>query len=177
MTARLPPLALLLGTGGLVPFLACGLGSVTAGGAVPADRALLALVEYAAIILSFLGAVHWGLALAGAGFAARDGLGESEAAQGGAVRSGTERARLALGVLPALVGWAALLVSVAAAPAIALALLIAGFLATTAVEARAAADGLVPAGYMRMRWGLTLVVVVVLALVLLSRVSGIVVRL
>ena len=59
MNARLPPLALLLGVGGLVPFLACGLGSVTAGGAVPADRALLALVEYAAIILSFLGAVHW----------------------------------------------------------------------------------------------------------------------
>ncbi len=167
MTTRLPPLALLLGMGGLVPFLACGLGSVVAGGAVPADRALLALVEYAAIILSFLGAVHWGLALAGAGVAARGGL----------ERSGTERARLALGVLPALIGWAALLVSVAAAPAIALALLIAGFLATTAVEARAAADGLVPSGYMRMRWGLTLVVVVVLALVLLSRVSGIVVRL
>ena len=163
MNARLSPLALLLGLGGLVPFLACGLGSVTAGGAVPADRALLALVEYAAIILSFLGAVHWGLALAGSG--------------GVAGQDRTERARLALGVLPALVGWASLLVSVAAAPAIALALLIAGFLATTAVEARAAADGLVPAGYMRLRWGLTLVVVLVLALVLLSRVSGVVVQL
>lgn len=176
MTARLPPLALLLGLGGLVPFLACGLGSVTAGGAVPADRALLALIEYAAIILSFLGAVHWGLALAepraAEGVAGRDGAG-----RGGAGRGGAERARLALGVLPALIGWAALRVSVAAAPAIALALLIAGFLATTAVEARAAGDGLVPAGYMRMRWGLTLVVVLVLALVLLSRVSGIVVRL
>jgi len=161
MNARLPSLALLLGAGGLVPFLACGLGSVTAGGAVPADRALLALVEYAAIILSFLGAVHWGMALVGSGTAER---------------GGTESLRLALGVLPALVGWAALLVSVAAAPAIALALLIAGFLATAVVEARAAGDGLVPAGYMRMRWGLTLVVVLVLALVLLSRVSGVVVR-
>lgn len=168
MTTRLPPLALLLGAGGLVPFLACGLGSVMAGGAVPADRALLALVEYAAIILSFLGAVHWGLALAAAGTV---GAGEA-----GGAGSGAERARLALGVLPALIGWAALLVSVAAAPAIALALLIAGFLATTAVEARAADDGLVPAGYMRMRWGLTLVVVLVLSLVLASRVSGLVIQ-
>ena len=166
MNARLPPLALLLGAGGLVPFLACGLGSVTAGGAVPADRALLALVEYAAIILSFLGAVHWGMALAGPG-----------ATGGGSWRRGADSLRLALGVLPALIGWAALLVSVAAAPAIALALLIAGFLATTVVEARAAGDGLVPAGYMRMRWGLTLVVVLVLALVLLSRVSGVVIQL
>ncbi len=166
MNARLSPLALLLGLGGLVPFLACGLGSVTAGGAVPADRALLALIEYAAIILSFLGAVHWGLALAGPGEAG-----------GAAGQDRAERARLALGVLPALIGWAALLVSVAAAPAIALALLVAGFLATTAVEARGAGDGLVPAGYMRMRWGLTLVVVLVLTLVLLSRISGVVVRL
>ena len=166
MNARLPPLALLLGAGGLVPFLACGLGSVTAGGAVPADRALLALVEYAAIILSFLGAVHWGMALSGPG-----------ATGSGSWRSGADSLRLALGVLPALIGWAALLVSVAAAPAIALALLIAGFLATTVVEARAAGDGLVPAGAMRMRWGLTLVVVLVLALVLLSRVSGVVIQL
>lgn len=166
MNARLPSLALLLGAGGLVPFLACGLGSVTAGGAVPADRALLALIEYSAIILSFLGAVHWGMALVGPGSAER-----------GSWQGGAENLRLALGVLPALIGWAALLVSVAAAPAIALALLIAGFVATTVVEARAARDGLVPAGYMRMRWGLTLVVVLVLALVLLSRVSGVVIRL
>ncbi len=171
MTARLPPLALLLGLGGLVPFLACGLGSVTAGGAVPPDRALLALIEYAAIILSFLGAVHWGLALAAP---AQD---HAASARPMPWHSGVEGARLALGVLPALLGWGALLVSVAAAPAIALALLIAGFLATTAVEARGARDGLVPAGYMRMRWLLTLVVVLVLALVLLSRVTGLAVQL
>ncbi len=169
MTPRLPPLALLLGLGGLIPFLACGLGSVTAGGAVPADRALLALIEYAAIILSFLGAVHWGLALA-----TRD---HAATAQAGFLRPGSDGVRLALGVLPALLGWAALLVSVAAAPAIALALLIAGFLATTAVEARGARDGLVPAGYMRLRWLLTLVVVLVLAVVLLSRVTGLAVQL
>ena len=171
MTPRLPPYALLLGLGGLIPFLACGLGSVTAGGAVPADRALLALIEYAAIILSFLGAVHWGLALA---TPAQD---HAATAQAGSLRPGSDGVRLALGVLPALLGWAALLVSVAAAPAIALALLIAGFLATTAVEARGARDGLVPAGYMRLRWLLTLVVVLVLGLVLLSRVTGLAVQL
>ena len=173
MTARLPPLALLLGLGGLLPFLACGLGSVTAGGAVPADRALLALIEYDAIILSFLGAVHWGFAL-GAPAPDRAATATTIAA---AWLAGADRVRLALGVLPALLGWAALLVSVAAAPAIALALLIAGFLATTVVEARAARDGLVPAGYMQMRWLLTLIVVLVLTLVLLSRISGIAVHL
>ena len=168
MTARLPPLALLLGLGGLIPFLACGLGSVTAGGAVPPERALLALIEYAAIILSFLGAVHWGLALA-APDRAPDRAQAVHATPGQPAADGV---RLALGVLPALLGWSALLVSVAAAPAIALALLIAGFLATTAVEARGTRDGLVPAGYMRMRWLLTLIVVAVLSLVLLARVTG-----
>lgn len=171
MTSRLPPLALLLGLGGLIPFLACGLGSVTAGGAVPADRALLALIEYAAIILSFLGAVHWGLALAAL---AQD---HAATAQTESLRPGSDGVRLALGVLPALLGWAALLVSVAAAPAIALALLIAGFLATTALEARGTRDGLVPTGYMRMRWLLTLVVVLVLVVVLLSRVTGLAIQL
>lgn len=192
----IPPLAVLLGLAGLIPFLACGLGSVVGNGAVPAGRALLALIDYAAIILGFLGAVHWGLALARptqslppASIPPASPATASPAptspgptfipALSPTSRSpaAADRLRLAGGVLPALLAWAALLVSVAAEPAIALALLIAGFAATTAVEARATAAGLVPPGYMRLRWGLTLVVVVTLSLVLLLRLAGLAITL
>ncbi len=170
-TEPLPSLAVALGVGGLIPFLACGLGSVVGNGAVPAGRALLALIDYGAIILGFLGAVHWGLALA------RPALPGTTAGAEPPSLASADRLRLAGGVLPALLGWAALLVSVAASPAIALVLLIAGFVATTAVEARATASGLVPPGYMRLRWLLTLVVVPTLALVLLLRLAGLAISL
>jgi Protein of unknown function (DUF3429) len=76
-----------------VPFI--GLASAIAflhGG--PRIWVAHALVAYGATILSFLGGIHWGVAM-------------------GLQKSGDSRgflARLALSVLPSLVGWAALLV-------------------------------------------------------------------
>lgn len=53
-------LAAALGLGGLVPFIALAGWSA----AVPASRdAVNALLNYAACIASFVGAVHWGIAL------------------------------------------------------------------------------------------------------------------
>ena len=134
MDRPLPRPTLWLGLAGLLPFLGAALLAWTA----PAEWrgvALYALAAYGAVILSFLGAVHWGLAL-------RAGPAEATAMA----------PRLGLGVLPALVGWVALLLP----PLPGLTLLALGILVTAAVETAAASRGLVPPGYLRLRWILSL---------------------
>lgn len=155
MARHFPVVAVLLGVAGLLPFLGCG---VAALGYLP-DQAVLAeqaLVAYGAIILGFLGGVHWGMAL--------------DADPG--VSDRANRGRYLLSVMPALVGWAAVLLSVALALWVGLATLIAGFAATTLVEARAARAGLLPRPYMWMRWALTAVVVLTLVAVMALKLAG-----
>jgi hypothetical protein len=80
--------ALVLGHAGLLPFVGAALWAAVG----PAEQQALAarvLLAYAATIVSFLGGIHWGLA-----FAAPDG---------------PATARLAWGVVPALIAWPALL--------------------------------------------------------------------
>jgi hypothetical protein len=149
MSRRLPFLALLLGIAGLVPFIACGLYATTQNG----SPATVALAAYGAVILAFLGGVHWGFALL-----EPSGRGE--------------RSRLGLGVVPSLLGWVALLLVTAVSAEAGLGLLLVAFIATTVVEARGAAAGLVPPGYMRLRYGLSTVVTAVLAVVLVLRLTG-----
>lgn len=128
MHTPLPPLAWPLGLAGLLPFLA-GLVGVTLGQQWAAGP----LAAYGAAILSFLGAVHWGLALADPGTA--------------------PRARLLGGVMPSLVAWLALL----APPAAGLAVLGLALLLLIGVETVAARRGLLPWAYLRLRWVLSLV--------------------
>lgn len=154
MTRHPPLLAILLGLGGFIPFAACGLGALMldSDGAL---RSTLALIAYGAVILAFLGGVHWGFALF-------DG---SQAAP-------VLRARLLLGVAPSLVGWAALLTVLIGLPDAGLSILLAGFVCTIVVEARASRAGLMPAGYIGLRWALTAGVVLCLGFVLLIRLLG-----
>ncbi len=123
-----------LGLSGLLPFAAAALAVLLApdywGG-----FARGALIAYGAVILSFLGAVHWGFAL-----------------RAPAAEAWATPARLALGVLPSLVGWAAMMLFEAPS----LLLLAVGILGTAMVEQWAAGRGLVPAFYMRLRWVLSL---------------------
>jgi hypothetical protein len=130
----MPPSAIWLGAAGLLPFLATALLSWLLP---PETRgiALFALAAYGMVILSFLGAVHWGLALRAPAAEARYAA-----------------PRLGLGVVPALIAWAALLLP----PVPGLTLLAASILATAAVETLAARRGLVPADYLRLRWALSL---------------------
>lgn len=166
MTNRLPALAWLLGAGGLVPFLACGVGAVAMHGEWE-RLALLGLIGYAACILSFLGAVHWGFALYAPSLPAEGGL------QLAVVQApGVLRARLGLGVLPALIGWAGLLVTFLGLPSAALGVLTAGFAATIIAEHRTHRRALLPPGYIWLRWVLSVVVLVVLVMVALARVTG-----
>ena len=148
----LPILAILLGAAGLVPFLAGSLGALSVDQGT-ARLALLGVAAYGAVILSFLGAVHWGLALA---------EGPSQGAQ-------AQRGRFGLGVVPALIGWAALIVVFTGFIKTGLLVLVAGFVATTIAEARASRAGLMPAAYMGLRWVLSIIVIVCLVSVVLVR--------
>jgi len=89
--SAVPVTALLLGAGGALPFIMLAMVPLL----LPAtlrDPAHLALCTYAAIILSFLGGVHWGLTLATAD----------------ARMTEHYRLRLVLSVMPSLLGWGAL---------------------------------------------------------------------
>ncbi len=132
MNEPLPRIARLLGLAGLVPFLG-SLALAAASADEMRGAALWALATYGAVILSFLGAVHWGLAL-------------------GPGRPAAVEARLGLGVLPSLVGWVALLLP----PVPSLLLLAAGILGTAGMETLAARRGLLGAAYLRLRWRLSL---------------------
>jgi hypothetical protein len=150
--SRLPPLAVVLGLAGLIPFIFTGLGAVRSD-PISGQVGAMGLISYGAVTLAFLGGVHWGFVLEGAPAPA-------------------ERSRLSLGVVPALIGWGAVLLGLAAYPAAALVLLIAGFVGTAVIEHRAARRELVPRGYMLMRWGLSAVVVLILTTVLGRRLVG-----
>ncbi len=160
------PLVLLLGLLGLIPFLVCGY--LACAWHTPAEsRALIALIAYGAVILSFLGGVHWGFALS-----------EPRASLAGlppvpTQRDPAHRPRIALGILPSLIGWVALMIAVLVpAPVIALCVLIAGFLATNIGEHSAYRRGWVPGRYLWLRWVLTVVVVALLITTAVLRLSG-----
>ena len=138
LSARLPRTVAWLGYGGLLPFAALALLLWLE----PARGAALwwpALLAYGAVILSFVGALHWGFALAlpGLDAARRQGL-------------------YVWSVVPALVAWPALLW---AAPGAAV-LLVAGFALHWLQDRRLVAQGAataLPAWYLPLRTQLTLV--------------------
>ena len=135
----LPSRARLLGFAGLLPFLAAVLLLWTVEGRL-AGLAARSLLAYGAVILSFMGAVHWGLAMA------KDRPGAT--------------GQLTLSVLPGLAGWVALLLP--ARPGCAL--LAFGFALLYLADRRAATAGAVPAWYPGLRLPLTLGVLASLGL-------------
>ena len=133
-----PAPAVVLGLAGVIPFAAGALGSFWAG-AIGAF-ATKALLAYGAVILSFLGGIHWGLAI---------GQGDPS------------YRRLGVGVAPSLVGWVALLLGGGAAG---LLLLAAAFVAVLGLDVQLTRDGMAPAWFPRLRTALTAAVVVCLLL-------------
>jgi len=147
----MPTIAITLSLLGILPLIIFGGGAV---GHNPetAERMLVALIDYAALTLAFAGGVHWGLAL----------LPE-------AVRPSV---RCFAGVLPMIVACVGLVLAQLVAPSVALAVLILGYLATVLTEHRAAQRLLVPARYIWIRWGFSMVAVVMMAIVLVLRGIG-----
>jgi hypothetical protein len=149
---RLPPMAILLSVAGLIPFVVSSLfaaRSAVEGG----NEGLLALVSYGAVILSFIGAVHWGFVLEGS-------------------KQPLERARLSLAVVPALLGWSAVLLAIWHHAPLGLVLLIAAYIGTVIVEGRGRHYNLVPRSYLILRWGLTVVAVALMTTVVVLRLLG-----
>jgi len=131
-----------LGYAGVLPLVACVLAIALVEGE-PRALAVRALVAYGAVILSFLGAVHWGLLLRQPDAAAQ--------------------ARLAIGVLPSLAGWVALLLP----DRYALALLVVAVGGFWLYEHRVVGTALLPSGYLDLRRHLSLAVCGLLTLGLL----------
>jgi len=128
-TSGAPPrLVSWLGYGGLAPFLgALVWGALAASHVAPARAALFA---YAAVILSFVGALHWGLAMALP-----------------ALTQARRDAMFAWSVVPALMAWLALLCPMSvAAP-----LLLAGFALQLGQDLRLAPGAGLPPWYLPLR--------------------------
>jgi hypothetical protein len=129
-----------LGYLGLIPFVAGGAMALFGDEAASA-LGLRAVIAYGAVIVSFVGAIHWGLALAG----------------------GAPAGRLyVVSVLPSLVAWPALLLDAR----IGLVMLIAAFAGIWLHERVCLWSTLFPPWFASLRTQLTSVAVIVLALLL-----------
>ncbi len=135
LSSRVPLPAAWLGGLGLLPFIA---GVVLVAG-IDAKWALDPLRFYAAAILSFLGGVHWGLAI------------DDSSGRAAWIRLGGS-------VLPALVAWLALLM----APAPGLLLSAAAFALLLLADVLAVRKRMAPRWYPQLRVPLTAIVVVCL---------------
>lgn len=144
-SVRIPLSALILGLAGVVPFAVSAL-AMTGFLGIDVSLAWRSLQAYAAVILSFLGAVHWGAAIGKIGD-------ESTLARS-----------LGFSVLPCLAAWVILIAQLS--PAVSLVALILAFVGQYLADRRAALQGLLPAWYRRLRQILTGLVVLVMSLTL-----------
>jgi hypothetical protein len=140
---KVPASAGWLGGLGAVPFIGLA-GALSFLNGAPRLLVAHALVSYGAVILSFLGGIHWGLAI-------------------GSQSSADARrlpARLILSVAPSLVGWAALLVPEKAG----LLVLAIAIVAMLCVDIQATRLGQAPPWYPKLRMRLSCVVAATLIL-------------
>jgi len=124
-----PQLAKLIGFGGLIPFVGCAV-LMYAGNTGAGIIALFASAVYGAVILSFVGAVHWGLAM----------------------RADRSPYWYVWSVTPAIMGWLAIVLLDIKISLLALAI---AFTLAWSVDRQANLRGLIPAWYMQMRHILT----------------------
>jgi hypothetical protein len=131
-----------LGTAGLVPFVVLT-SALYALPDVNIPVVLVWLTAYAAVVLSFVGAIHWGVAMV------HEQMPDAE-----------RGVFMAWSVVPALAGWMALLLPANAG----LLLLGATFAVHYAADRQFAQRFALPRWYLRLRGGLTAVVVLCLVL-------------
>ena len=122
-------LAKLIGFGGLIPFLGCA-ALMYAGNAGISIIALFASAVYGAVILSFVGAVHWGLTM----------------------REDRSPYWYVWSITPAIIGWSAIVFLEIKISLLALTI---AFPLAWSVDRQASSHGLIPLWYLRMRHILT----------------------
>lgn len=135
-TTSPPRIVTWLGYGGLIPFITLATASLLDHhhGTLWND----ALLAYSAIILSFIGALHWGLAMSLPGLAERQ-----------------RSACFAWSVVPALIAWPAALLS----PIVAAPLLVSGFIAHYFQDRRLVRLATLPSWYLPLRMRLSTIAV------------------
>ena len=138
----MPQVPLFLGWAGVIPFGIAAIGAHS-GISVLVLYGLLGGTTYAAIILSFLGAIHWGLAM----------------------HDDRHPAWYVWSITPALLAWATLLVFDVELRLLGLIPL---YGLAWSVDRQAYLKGLIPAWYMRLRHGLTAGAVICLSAMLLA---------
>ena len=134
-----------LSTGGLVPFVVIA-SAIWALPEAYTPILLFWLTSYAAVILSFVGAVHWGIAMVHPDMTEQD-----------------QSVFMTWSIVPALVGWVSLLLPEKTG----LLLLITTFVIQYAADHQLALRFRVPSWYLRLRIGLTSVAVLCLLLALI----------
>ncbi|HDZ54882.1 MAG TPA: DUF3429 domain-containing protein [Pseudomonas xinjiangensis] len=144
---RPPRLAVGLGVVGLVPFVTGSLGLWITPEAWR-ERVLEELLAYAAVILAFMGAIHWGLAMRA-----------DESSEKAPVQLG-------LSVIPPLLGWVALSLPIS----FGLPVIFFAFASLYFADIWAVKHGLAPVWYPALRKPLSMVVIFFLALAWLATV-------
>ena len=142
----IPTPARLLGFGGLIPFVVTAVSVLT----LTDNGQLMALdimLHYSAVILSFLGAGHWGAALTRF---TEQGVSQSE-----------NWIRIGWSVTPALVAWLAIQMTLLPS----LITFILGFSGAFIFDAWSGKKGWLPSWYIKLRKSLSLIVLICLALV------------
>lgn len=168
--SRVPRAALLLGFLGLIPFYLAALGVMLLDDRAQAAFLLLIQLVYAAVIASFMGAVHWGLAMANLGWETQRRPVPERLNDGG---DGTPIAEPAVrqmiaSVGPALAGWGLLILfHLFRLGWLELIGFIVLFWAIYVGDRRAVRFGLAPEWYLELRLALTLLVSVALLMSLL----------
>ncbi|MEW5421246.1 DUF3429 domain-containing protein [Amorphus sp. 3PC139-8] len=141
-----PPLARTISLVGAIPIAAGAvLLWIGAIGGLTGEFVSVALKGYSAVILSFLGGVHWGLALA-------------------ASDPGSRNRELLVSIVPALVGWVAILF----VPKVALMVLTIAFVAQGLFDIWIALKDHAPNWYARLRAEMTAIVCVILLIAWLA---------
>lgn len=134
----IPPIVKWLGYGGLLPFVALAVAAWVDGSNSLWRNALLA---YGAVILSFVGALHWGFAMSLSGISTKQ-----------------KTLSFVWSVVPALMAWIALLMT----SKYAIAMLVAGFLTHFWQDRRLVQVANLPVWYLPLRMRLTLVACIAL---------------
>jgi hypothetical protein len=143
--------AWLLAIAGAVPFIAMTAALLAEKSQVRIP-AIAGLVTYAAVILSFLGGIEWGLAVQ-----------ERYAAAGADARERLRATALVVSALPSLAGWGVLWLP---SPQWQLGAALALFIAVWAADLVLARQGLVPAWFVDLRTAVTAVVALTLGVAL-----------
>ena len=138
-----PKPALWLGILGLIPFILLSFIAVGVDGLLRSE-VLFALVAYGAVILSFLGGVHWGC------FIIRKTENSNQ----------SDWITFVICIVSTTIGWLSLIPE----SRVVLVLLIISFIGMLRIDIRAVTAGKFPPWYRKLRWPLSVIVVLTLCL-------------